>query len=309
MIQTTFDKIAIIKSDNLGVANDFMDQQLKTMTQEYQDYMSNSEFVETKEFSVPSISNKNITYTLNKFDDSELYILKNLRFKNKNDINKIKYIILEIGGSNIDNINSNVFQQLRKIYEIDDDNVIPFHLFIKGIPCLRYHEINCNIYVNDNVIGDNIIIQYDVYKNLNHSEEDLKSDNHELYPKLQIPTYQLQCNQMTSKIYTKHHNIQSVTLYCYNQIYYIFTDKDYDEYKLIIDDDEITLNPDDNNIMNLTPSNNNDDLLKYGLNFSKFENTPYLTFKASETQSIQVYCINWQCIEVMGGMAGTRYTN
>ncbi len=64
-------------------------------------------------------------------------VLKSIRTNLEQNIVSIG---LEIGGEYIDKIEQSSFATLRKLYQMDD-NEIPFHLLKIGIPYLRYHEI------------------------------------------------------------------------------------------------------------------------------------------------------------------------
>lgn len=300
--QNTFDKIANWKQEKLGICDNDIGMNLDFNTKKYKSYINNCEFLETKEWTFSTANNRMITHKMNRaVENSPYMIFKNLRFKNENDANKIKSIEYVIGGTRTDKIYSEIFPQLRKIYNINDDKVIPFHLFIDGMCGLYFHEITINVTLEDNIFEHNITIQYDVHKNLNYNQNIFTK------PELKIPTYICECQIGTTQLYPNHNNVQGILLYFNQPTYYMITDNVHKEYKLINhNDDEITLNKDENNIIHLTPSTDISDLTRYGINFSRYSDTLF-TFKSPKNEKIKLYSIHWNSLSVVDGCANLSY--
>lgn len=89
---------------------------------------------------------------------------RSLRCKNIECIEEIK---LEIGGEKYEVLYNSQFKTLRRIYGIEDDNIVPFYIMIEGIPKVRWHEIElyikstseCELTVE--VINDKVVSMYD----------------------------------------------------------------------------------------------------------------------------------------------------
>lgn len=81
------------------------------------------------------------------------------------DMENIKIISLEIGGSEVDripNCDVDILKALQGIYNIKG---IPFSIFKKGIPYVRYHEIRVNVEFKDEVDLDRTHIFMKIYEN------------------------------------------------------------------------------------------------------------------------------------------------
>lgn len=310
MTQEVFDQIAILKQEHLGPHDKIMEEKLESIYKHYFEYMNNCEFIETKEFIIPAMSDKKFSNYINRTcnDSSSELIFKNLRFKNQTDAKKIAYFQLEIGGQYIDQIYPEVFKQLRKIYNEEDTRVIPFYLFIHGMIGLLYHVIRINTVTNDNITKGDIVIQYDTYKNLNHTELELKSDDSDKMPKLEIPIFLLNYDgEDSTELVPETNNTYKIRCNFNHPNYHLWSDIKYNKYQLILNgNNNITLTPDENNILNLTPSHDVDDLLQYGLNFSRVDHIK-IQFRDSKKRKIKLYGIHWNMLRIICGMAGTYY--
>ncbi len=91
-------------------------------------------------------------------------VLKSIRFNLESNIISVQ---LEIGGNFIDRIEQSTFKALRKLYQMED-NEIPFHLLKIGIPRLACHEIRFCVELQCN-LKEELLLYADFY----HCDQDL----------------------------------------------------------------------------------------------------------------------------------------
>jgi len=142
--------------------------------QEYISYVNNSDYVGTVEVNAKCIGEV-YEYTLDNRDShGSEYILKNLRFKNKNDINKVTNYEWNVGGEIFDKFPSDFYTKLQIFYEM---NEIPFYIFNYGATPHKYHdnkvllrgnELSDVVLLIDKYKGDKVpqFLEYMIYQNV-----------------------------------------------------------------------------------------------------------------------------------------------
>ena len=152
----------------------------KEHNKEYLSYVNNSEYIGTFEVKC-EVKCEGFRdggypwkYILPNIDShGTLYILKNLRFKNKKDSEKVDQYMMQLGGQTFDKFERDFYTQLQSFYEMDE---IPFHIFKNGAPPHLYHQNIIYLYgknlkdvvlVVDRYIGDVLPdpLEYLTYRN------------------------------------------------------------------------------------------------------------------------------------------------
>jgi hypothetical protein len=146
-----------MKEFYFGAQDEYIEKFKKIM------FYDDIEYLKTETVCATKISHYhfNKTVTLNQ---SKCKLIKNVRV---NDLSNIKRIVLTIGGQYIDTVYPEIFNALRKIYGMSNDE-IPIYLFKIGIPYLNWHQVDLEFELIDRNKNDNIYVTYDVY---NHDEK------------------------------------------------------------------------------------------------------------------------------------------
>lgn len=82
-----------------------------------------------------------------------------------NNLHLIESISLKIGGQHIDQIYTNMFDTLRKIYNMNP-NEIPMYMFKLGLSQFVFHETCIDIKYKNEIYLNDVILSADIYSNL-----------------------------------------------------------------------------------------------------------------------------------------------
>lgn len=234
-------------------------------------------------------------------NQSKCKLIKNVRV---DDLSNIKKIILRIGGQNIDAVYPEIFNALRKIYGMSNDE-IPIYLFKIGIPYLTWHQVDLEFELIDYKKNDDIYVTYDVY---NHDEKhytEEHNDNNKVYTYLIPDEKFIYTTQKDTNFIKKKNKL----MLCLNHpVYYYILHKDVVDPEFILDNKfKLKLlktdEADDYNIYTLTKSL--DDMSDYGINFSKIDNPILIT---NTENPVDVYCVCGHILRIASGMAGLAFS-
>ncbi len=232
-------------------------------------------------------------------------VIKNLRINSNINVKNLHFEI-EIGGHRMDRIESSLFNVLRKIYHMKDDE-IPFYLLKNGIPYLAYHKITIGI-ESSTETTQAIVLSADIYTgSLDASGREVKYilcfQNQWISEKLLKPGF--------NEIYIRRHLIN----------YYILVESEYDgdivlnfENKTYQYQGKLKLlkigEIDKIKIYSLTKSLKKEDICQYGINFSRVDLYRWdkctLQINVDKEMPFHITTINSNAFGVAGGMAGLR---
>lgn len=225
---------------------------------------------------------------LNKSTKENEFIYRNLRFENEEDINKIEYIELFIGGSRHDRIYMDFYHNLQKLYEI---NTIPLYYFKFGLISLLRYNIELNIKFKNE--SDNYVkILVDKYKNCNRTNR----------------SYEFMIYQNQNIYFYNDKNQLNLNHPCY----LLIANKKLKNIKLKLKKDkeseveEFKLEQDNNNIIYLT---NNKDLNHFSrsLNFTKIYRS-FLHYECDDEEGLRITAINSHVSRMLSGMCGLAFS-
>jgi hypothetical protein len=248
----------------------------------------------------------NVAYYLDKtaiLNQSKCKLIKNVRV---HDLSNIKKIILRIGGQNIDAVYPEIFNALRKIYGMSNDE-IPIYLFKIGIPYLNWHQVDLVFELIDRNKKDKIYVTYDVYNHdKKHYIEVSKGDDKEKVNTYLFPDEKFIYASQIHKEYTEENNKYPFILN--HPLYYFILHKDVVNPEFIFDNKfKLKLlktdEADDYNIYTLTKSLDN--MSEYGINFSKIEITKLIT---NTEKPVDVHCVCGHILRIASGMAGLAFS-
>jgi len=108
-----------------------------------------------------SINDKTVKYKLDKRNNTWNLYLKNIKFNNFNNIQSIK---LQIGNYNdeIPNVDTDI-KLLQQIYKVNDDNILPMHIFLIPYHLPYYQDIEIYVTYKQN-IDNRLVITGDIYE-------------------------------------------------------------------------------------------------------------------------------------------------
>ena len=257
-----------------------------------QNLIPKSVFVETLEFQYKYDDDEKkygySFYLLNESTKQNEFIYRNLRFENEEDVNKIEYIELLIGGSRHDRIYMDFYHNLQKLYEM---NNIPLYYFKFGLISFLYHDIELKIKFKNE--SDNYVkILFDKYKNCNRTNK----------------SYEFMIYQNQEVFF----NDDKKTLNLNHPCYLLIANKKLKNIKLKLQKDkeseleEFKLEQDNNNIIYLT---NNKDLNHFSrsFDFSKIDYS-YLHYECDDEEGLRITAINSQVSRMMSGLCGLAFS-
>lgn len=123
-------------------------------------FIKNKKMMEYKNISYLRTETINMN-TIHKIILDEGYIIKNLKIQN---LQNVKYIDLEIGGQLFNRLYMTVFKAYKFLYDINDENTLPFYFSKYGISTVKYHNIRIIINYKNRCLNNMNILSYDIYK-------------------------------------------------------------------------------------------------------------------------------------------------
>jgi hypothetical protein len=244
-------------------------------------------FIEKRQLT--SIENLKVIDFKIKLNEYEFF--KNVQINTNNIIS----IDLKVGGQLLDRIYPEIFNALRKIYNMDD-NILPFYILKNGIFYLEYHSINISIKYNT-FNNEKLILTYDVYQNNN------------------IVKLHLYENIIFNSAQMNLVNLSNQQCYFNHIIYYFLSNNDIEKINFNYNSKIITLLLkkvdiiDNIRIYSLTNSNLITNIKESGINFARIEhNSCKFIFNNINKQPCKIYAIAAQCYHRNSGMMGFMYT-
>lgn len=287
-----YNKISELKQIFFGKQDDYLlESNIIKSTNDYKKLKST--FLEKREFTIASTKkyhydNGTILLVFNISLDI-LEFLKGLEVTNEECI---KHIAFYINDHCIDEIYKKTFNALRKIYNMDK-NEIPFHLMKYGIPKLNNIEIN--IYCNKNYRDDMLKLYGNIYK---------------LKNKIEKANFLFFQQHFTGREYID--NPSHVRINFNHPTYYLLVDA------MLHKDLILSLNGckdiklmeidkvDNIYIYALSKSLELDDISKYGINFNGVDNPRLLNFE--KNTYVDIYAISSQPMKIVGNICGLQFS-
>ncbi len=239
---------------------------------------------------------------------SNKFVYKNLRIK-WDHMDNIEYCELECGGPRIDKIYGRVFKSLRYIYDINDEELVPFY-FCKDSEYLpNSNNTRINFRFGDKDCEYNLSVSVDVYE-INDPEF-----NHDIFVHNDV----IQQCQFTGveAMPAQFGKFKLDYNHVVNYILVSIPNSNILDLNLRLDDNNICI-PIDNMlcydghyVIPLTTSLDKNNINKYGINLSRVDR-PYLNVKLETFGDIDtrvyIYAINNGAIGIRKNMVGLLYS-
>lgn len=270
-----------------------MENKEENMNKGYSDLVDGSEFIETVELT--GIDKKNsfgrYIYKLYESGNDRPYLFKNLRFKNKDDLDKVTKFELQVGGQNFNSFTSCFYKAIGLFLEMDG---IPLYMFKEGLLMLKYHETN--IILNTN-ISDIVLL---VDKHMIRERNTVKNIS------LEYTVYQMHPSYM--KIQRNDDGLMSMDLYINHPLYFLIVGQKIYDIKLYINRNVFVVKQDINGIINLTNNLKLMDFATYSINAGKIDSFR-LTYRCDENiENIEYCAVCAQQVRTISGMSGMAYS-
>ena len=263
---------------------------------------NNSTFIKKHIFTIKKKNNNNIVSIFIDLQHKE--VATNFQI---NNLHLIESISLIIGFQPIDKIYTNIFDTLRKIYNMNA-NEIPMYMFKLGLSHFIYHGICINIKYKNDIDLNDVILSADIYSNL---EIIIK------YDKIIHLIQYLHFNNNKSLNYINNIYQRKYSLNFNHPVYCIILNTKCDgEVYLELSNKKIKLLnlQDEPNIkvLPLTKLYDEDDILNNSINFSKVDKCNICLESDNQNDldnEIEIFALSLNIIRNTNGMAGLAYAS
>ena len=170
-------------------------------------YNEKFEYIKTDQLVKYSDGSTEIPFLIGGYFDMYNKVIKNIKINI--DQKEISSVELIIGGNTIDkiyNTDNKLFELLRYLYSIDDENVIPVYSISNNyLPIPRFHEIRVIVTLNNAFFGD-LGMTYEQYRTPHkYSDFSWKGDmnNLDLLPNFEMLIKQQTCHEIQKEVVNK----------------------------------------------------------------------------------------------------------
>lgn len=253
---------------------------------------------------------KNISLLIDNPSDGENYFLSNIKINNQKNIQSIE---LQIGGSRFDiiyNFDGIFFGELRNLFEIEDETIIPFPFlfYSKFIPIPKYFNIKL-IFKFLSELGQQIQINYDIYKLESESPKTIEFLTMQSQFNGDEQFYNRQLQPFGKFLIDFNYPLLYIILYLPNnkliscELNFQFGDRNLKKLQTNITETKNCY------LIKFVPSMSLQNILDYSINFSGYDKCVMTlqTEKYFENQLVYIIGINAQIVTAESGFIGIKY--